>query len=73
MDDLKPVTHLLVIDVASKKGIKLLEEGLHYLVIAFDKNLICCLHDEYLLFLSDKLFKLEFIVSNFINLKCFLY
>lgn len=35
MDDLKPVTHLLVIDAASKKGIKLLKEGLHYLVIAF--------------------------------------
>ncbi|KAG6576980.1 UDP-glucose:glycoprotein glucosyltransferase, partial [Cucurbita argyrosperma subsp. sororia] len=33
MDDLKPVTHLLVIDAASKKGIKLLKEGLHYLII----------------------------------------
>ncbi|KAL0548907.1 hypothetical protein IC582_013384 [Cucumis melo] len=32
MDDLKPVTHLLVIDVASKKGIKLLKEGLLYLM-----------------------------------------
>ncbi|KAG6600362.1 UDP-glucose:glycoprotein glucosyltransferase, partial [Cucurbita argyrosperma subsp. sororia] len=31
-DDLKPVTHLLVIDAASKKGIKLLKEGLHYLM-----------------------------------------
>lgn len=32
MDDLKPVTHLLVVDAASKKGIKLLKEGLHYLM-----------------------------------------
>ena len=39
-DDLKPVTHLLVIDAASKKGIKLLKEGLHYLVIAFGRNLL---------------------------------
>lgn len=33
IDDLKPVTHLLAVDVASKKGIKLLHEGINYLVI----------------------------------------
>ncbi|XP_015878960.3 UDP-glucose:glycoprotein glucosyltransferase isoform X1 [Ziziphus jujuba] len=32
VDDLKPVTHLLAVDVASKKGIKLLHEGLQYLI-----------------------------------------
>ncbi|XP_068312697.1 UDP-glucose:glycoprotein glucosyltransferase-like [Pyrus communis] len=32
MDDLKPVTHLLAVNVASKKGMKLLREGLHYLI-----------------------------------------
>ncbi|XP_050375561.1 UDP-glucose:glycoprotein glucosyltransferase [Argentina anserina] len=32
VDDLKPVTHLLVIDIASKKGMKLLHEALHYLI-----------------------------------------
>lgn len=33
MDDLKPVTHLLAIRITSKKGMKLLREGIHYLVI----------------------------------------
>ncbi|KAF3444470.1 hypothetical protein FNV43_RR14162 [Rhamnella rubrinervis] len=32
VDDLKPVTHLLAVDVTSKKGIKLLHEGLRYLM-----------------------------------------
>ncbi|KAM7478863.1 hypothetical protein LguiA_027076 [Lonicera macranthoides] len=32
IDDLKPVTHLLAVDVASKKGIKLLHEGINYLI-----------------------------------------
>ncbi|MED6143169.1 hypothetical protein PIB30_003873 [Stylosanthes scabra] len=32
MDDLKPVTHLLAIDITSKSGIKLLRHGLHYLI-----------------------------------------
>ncbi|XP_059648175.1 UDP-glucose:glycoprotein glucosyltransferase isoform X2 [Cornus florida] len=32
IDDLKPVTHLLAIDVASKKGTKLLREGIRYLI-----------------------------------------
>ncbi|KAG9456989.1 hypothetical protein H6P81_001497 [Aristolochia fimbriata] len=32
IDDLKPVTHLLVVNVTSKKGIKLLQEGIHYLM-----------------------------------------
>lgn len=32
-DDLKPVTHILVVDVTSKKGMKLLHEGIRYLVI----------------------------------------
>jgi hypothetical protein len=36
MDDLKPVTHLLSVDPASKKGMKLLHEGLRYLVILND-------------------------------------
>lgn len=30
-DDVKPVTHLLAVDVTSKKGMKLLREGIHYL------------------------------------------
>ncbi|KAL4183985.1 hypothetical protein AMTRI_Chr11g101090 [Amborella trichopoda] len=32
MDDLKPVTHLLVVDITSRKGVKLLRQGLHYLI-----------------------------------------
>lgn len=32
IDDLKPVTHLLVADVMSRKGMKLLHEGIHYLL-----------------------------------------
>ncbi|GLU02935.1 hypothetical protein SLE2022_201650 [Rubroshorea leprosula] len=32
IDDLKPVTHLLAVDVTSKKGMKLLHEGIHYLI-----------------------------------------
>ena len=35
VDDVKPVTHLVVVDVTSKKGIKLLREGIHYLVILY--------------------------------------
>ncbi|KAI3445630.1 hypothetical protein Pfo_002295 [Paulownia fortunei] len=31
-DDLKPVTHLLVVDITSKKGMKLLREGIRYLI-----------------------------------------
>ncbi|XP_074311136.1 UDP-glucose:glycoprotein glucosyltransferase-like [Silene latifolia] len=30
-DDLKPVTHLLSVDLTSAKGLKLLREGIHYL------------------------------------------
>ncbi|KAL0384582.1 UNVERIFIED_CONTAM: UDP-glucose:glycoprotein glucosyltransferase [Sesamum radiatum] len=32
VDDLKPVTHLLVVDITSKKGMKLLREGIRYLI-----------------------------------------
>lgn len=32
LDDVKPVTHLLAVDLASMKGMKLLHEGLHYLI-----------------------------------------
>ncbi|KAF4392729.1 hypothetical protein F8388_010752 [Cannabis sativa] len=32
VDDLKPVTHLLAVDVTSKNGLKLLHEGLRYLM-----------------------------------------
>ncbi|XP_022726085.1 UDP-glucose:glycoprotein glucosyltransferase-like isoform X2 [Durio zibethinus] len=32
VDDVKPVTHLLAVDVTSKKGIKLLHEGIRYLI-----------------------------------------
>ncbi|KAK8564297.1 hypothetical protein V6N12_036423 [Hibiscus sabdariffa] len=32
VDDVKPVTHLLALDVTSKKGIKLLHEGIRYLI-----------------------------------------
>lgn len=31
-DDLKPVTHILVVDVTSRKGMKLLHEGIRYLI-----------------------------------------
>ncbi|XP_065869567.1 UDP-glucose:glycoprotein glucosyltransferase isoform X2 [Euphorbia lathyris] len=31
-DDLKPVTQLLVVDITSMKGIKLLHEGIHYML-----------------------------------------
>ncbi|KAJ6389720.1 hypothetical protein OIU77_027940 [Salix suchowensis] len=32
VDDVKPVTHLLAVDITSKKGINLLHEGIRYLV-----------------------------------------
>ncbi|KAL5787384.1 hypothetical protein ACOSP7_004333 [Xanthoceras sorbifolium] len=32
IDDLKPVTHLLAADITSKKGIKLLREGIRFLI-----------------------------------------
>lgn len=32
MDDLKPVTHLLAVDITSRSGIKLLGQGLNYLI-----------------------------------------
>ncbi|XP_009780014.1 UDP-glucose:glycoprotein glucosyltransferase isoform X1 [Nicotiana sylvestris] len=32
IDDLKPVTHLLAVNMASKKGMRLLREGIHYLM-----------------------------------------
>ncbi|KAE8669400.1 UDP-glucose:glycoprotein glucosyltransferase [Hibiscus syriacus] len=32
VDNVKPVTHLLALDVTSKKGIKLLREGIRYLI-----------------------------------------
>ncbi|KAI3990911.1 hypothetical protein MKX01_026095 [Papaver californicum] len=32
VDDVKPVTHLLVVNLTSKKGINLLREGIHYLM-----------------------------------------
>ncbi|KAK3011338.1 hypothetical protein RJ639_011725, partial [Escallonia herrerae] len=32
IDDVKPVTHLLAVDVTSKKGMKLLHEGIRYLM-----------------------------------------
>ncbi|KAJ0710636.1 putative UDP-glucose:Glycoprotein Glucosyltransferase [Helianthus annuus] len=32
IDDLKPVTHLLAVDVTSRKGVKLLHEGIRYLM-----------------------------------------
>ncbi|RAL49511.1 hypothetical protein DM860_012944 [Cuscuta australis] len=32
IDDLKPVTHLIAVNISSKKGIKLLREGIHYLM-----------------------------------------
>lgn len=33
VDNVKPVTHLLAVDVTSKKGMKLLHEGIRFLVI----------------------------------------
>lgn len=35
VDDVKPVTHLLAVDITSKKGINLLHEGIRYLVALF--------------------------------------
>ncbi|XP_016539076.2 UDP-glucose:glycoprotein glucosyltransferase isoform X1 [Capsicum annuum] len=32
IDDLKPVTHLLAVNMASEKGLRLLREGIHYLM-----------------------------------------
>ncbi|CAN4108103.1 unnamed protein product [Withania somnifera] len=32
IDDLKPVTHLLAVNMASEKGVRLLREGIHYLM-----------------------------------------
>ncbi|XP_061337152.1 UDP-glucose:glycoprotein glucosyltransferase isoform X1 [Gastrolobium bilobum] len=32
MDDLKPVTHLLAVDITSESGMKLLRQGLNYLI-----------------------------------------
>ncbi|RVW24169.1 UDP-glucose:glycoprotein glucosyltransferase [Vitis vinifera] len=32
IDDLKPVTHLLAVDITSRKGMKLLREGIRYLI-----------------------------------------
>ncbi|XP_017970879.1 PREDICTED: UDP-glucose:glycoprotein glucosyltransferase isoform X1 [Theobroma cacao] len=32
VDNVKPVTHLLAVDITSKKGIKLLREGIRYLI-----------------------------------------
>lgn len=37
-DDLKPVTHLLAVNATSRIGIKLLREGIHYLVFACQYN-----------------------------------
>ncbi|KAB2620435.1 UDP-glucose:glycoprotein glucosyltransferase-like [Pyrus ussuriensis x Pyrus communis] len=37
MDDLKPVTHLLAVNITSKKGMKLLHEGLQYLIEASNR------------------------------------
>ena len=31
-DDMKPVTHLLAVDLTSKRGLKFLRHGIHYLV-----------------------------------------
>lgn len=33
VDDLKPVTHLVAVDMSSKKGMKLLREGIRFLVM----------------------------------------
>ena len=44
-DDLKPVTHLLAVNVTSKEGIKLLHEGVNYLVmstlLSYEYSLLC--------------------------------
>lgn len=49
-DDLKPVTHILVADITSKKGMKLLHEGIRYLVyscwISWYFNVSFFLHDK---------------------------
>lgn len=38
VDDLKPVTHLLAVNVSSKKGMKLLREGIRYLMGGSDRS-----------------------------------
>lgn len=38
MDDLKPVTHILAVDVTSKKGMNLLHEGIRYLVSLYNRK-----------------------------------
>lgn len=38
VDDLKPVTHLLAVNATSRIGIKLLREGIHYLVFSCHYN-----------------------------------
>lgn len=46
IDDLKPVTHLLTVDMTSKEGTKLLREGIRYLVSFFachNVTLIYCI------------------------------
>ncbi|KAL8473559.1 hypothetical protein ACS0TY_030404 [Phlomoides rotata] len=39
-DDLKPVTHILAVDITSKKGMKLLHEGIHYLSLVTNGRVI---------------------------------
>ncbi|KAL6515179.1 hypothetical protein OROHE_018811 [Orobanche hederae] len=43
IDDLKPVTHLLVVDITSKKGMKLLHEGIRYLIDGSKNARVCVL------------------------------
>ncbi|PHT63712.1 UDP-glucose:glycoprotein glucosyltransferase [Capsicum annuum] len=39
IDDLKPVTHLLAVNMASEKGLRLLREGIHYLLEVWRQTL----------------------------------
>ncbi|KAL5715758.1 hypothetical protein ACHQM5_017534 [Ranunculus cassubicifolius] len=40
VDDLKPVTHLLLVNITSKEGIKLLHEGIRYLIEGSERGRI---------------------------------
>lgn len=44
---MKPVTHLLAVDITSKKGINLLHEGIRYLVVFFITTIFLFVHFLY--------------------------
>ncbi|KAM6554272.1 hypothetical protein CsatB_015034 [Cannabis sativa] len=85
VDDLKPVTHLLAVDVTSKNGLKLLHEGLRYLMegskLARLGVLFSCNHetDAYSLFfmkvyeITASTYSHKLKVLNFLDQLCSFY